>query len=134
MLAHTVEKLGSKDDFIGHIGGDDFVMITAPAKAEFMARFITEGFDKGALLLLSEDDVRRGYMEVKNRQGEVLRLPNMSITIALVVSSENKVQHFAEINDIALELKRFGKQMKGSVVIKERRLDKLADLKKVPEV
>ncbi|MBI4720975.1 MAG: response regulator [Chitinivibrionia bacterium] len=133
VLANTVDKLGSKEDFIGHIGGDDFVMITAPAKAEFMARFVTEEFDKGALLLLSEDDVRRGYMEVKNRQGDVLRLPNMSVTIALVVSSENKVQHFAEINDIALELKRYGKQMKGSVVIKERRLEKLADLDKVPE-
>lgn len=133
ILANTVEKLGSKEDFIGHIGGDDFVMITAPAKSEFMARFVTEEFDKGALLLLSEDDVRRGYMEVKNRQGEVLRLPNMSVTIALVVSSENKVQHFAEINDIALELKRYGKQMKGSVVIKERRLEKLAELNNAPE-
>jgi diguanylate cyclase (GGDEF)-like protein len=133
ILVRTVEKLGSKEDFIGHIGGDDFVMITAPAKAEFMARFVTEEFDKGSLLLLSEDDVKRGYMEVRNRQGELLRLPNMSVTIALVVSAENKVQHFAEINDIALELKRYGKQMKGSIVVKERRLEKPADLTKVQE-
>jgi len=42
VLTKTVEKLGSREDFIGHIGGDDFVMLTAPAKAEFMARYIVE--------------------------------------------------------------------------------------------
>jgi hypothetical protein len=45
----------------------------------------------------------------------------MSITIALVVSADNKINHFAEINDIASDLKKYGKKMKGSVVIKERR-------------
>lgn len=121
ILTHTIEKLGSREDFIGHVGGDDFVMITAPAKAEFMARVITDEFDKSALFLLEEDDVERGYMEITNRQGEILRLPNMALTIALVVSAEKRITHFAEINDIARELKKFGKQIKGSVIIKERR-------------
>ena len=47
----------------------------------------------------------------------------MSVTIALVVSNDNRIAHFAEINDIASELKKYGKNMKGSVVIKERRND-----------
>jgi PleD family two-component response regulator len=121
ILTRTVEKLGVREDFVGHVGGDDFVMITTPARAEFMARFITDEFDKSSLFLLNEDDVRRGYMEITNRQGEVLRLPSMALTIALVVSTENKLQHFAEINDIASELKTYGKRIKGSVVITERR-------------
>ena len=123
ILTRAVEKLGSKEDFIGHIGGDDFVLVSDPTRAEFMAKFIIDEFDKGALFLLQEDDVKRGYFEVRNRQGELARVSLMSITIALVVSTDNSIEHFAEINDIASELKKYGKSMKGSVVIKERRQD-----------
>jgi PleD family two-component response regulator len=123
IMRKAVEKLGSKEDFVGHIGGDDFVLITDPSRAEFVAKYIIDEYDKGALFLLSEEDVKRGYFEVKNRQGEIHRVSLMSITIALVISTENKIAHFAEINDIASELKKYGKTMKGSVVIKERRTE-----------
>ncbi len=123
IITLAVEKLGVKEDFVGHIGGDDFVLITDATRAEFMAKYIMDEFDKSALFLLNEDDVKRGFFEVKNRQGEIARVPLMSITIALVVSTDNKITHFAEINDIATDLKRYGKKMKGSVVIKERRHD-----------
>ena len=130
ILTQAVEKLGVKEDFIGHIGGDDFVLITAPSRGQFMAKYIMDEFDKGALFLLSEEDVKRGYFEVLNRQGELARITLMSITIALVVSTDNKIEHFAEINDIATELKRYGKKIKGSVVIKERRQDIIAKARK----
>jgi PleD family two-component response regulator len=123
IITLAVEKLGVKEDFVGHIGGDDFVFITDSTRAEFMAKYIIDEFDKSALFLLSEDDVRRGFFEVRNRQGEIARVSLMSITIALVVSTDNKINHFAEINDIASDLKKYGKKMKGSVVIKERRHD-----------
>jgi PleD family two-component response regulator len=123
ILTKAVEKLGSKEDFVGHIGGDDFVMVSDPTRAEFMAKYIIDEFDKGALFLLNEQDVKRGYFEVRNRQGEIARVALMSITIALVLASDNEIAHFAEINDIASDLKKYGKGMKGSVVIKERRHD-----------
>jgi PleD family two-component response regulator len=130
VLTRAAEKLGVKDDFIGHIGGDDFVLITAPSRGQFMAKYIIDEFDKGALFLLSPEDVKKGYFEVRNRQGEIARISLMSITIALVLSADNKIEHFAEINDIASELKRYGKKIKGSVVIKERRQDVVAKAKK----
>ncbi len=131
ILSKTVEKLGTKGDFIGHIGGDDFVMVTSPARAEFMAQHIIEEFDKNALLILNEDDIERGYLEVTNRQGETHRIPLMSITIALVISSDDKIKHFAEINDIATEVKKYGKKIKGSVVVKERRQDEISPAEKI---
>ena len=130
ILTKAVEKLGVKEDFVGHIGGDDFVLITAPSRGQFMAKYIMDEFDKGALFLLSEEDVKRGYFEVRDRQGEIARITLMSITIALVVSTDNKIEHFAEISDIATELKRYGKKIKGSVVIKERRQDIIAKARK----
>jgi PleD family two-component response regulator len=127
ILTKTIEKLGSKNDFVGHIGGDDFVMIASPSRAEFMAKYIIDEFDKGALLLLDEDDVKRGYLEVRDRQGELRRIPVMSVTMALVMSTDNKIEHFAEINDIASSLKEYGKRIKGSVVVKERRQEGLGE-------
>jgi len=129
ILSKTIEKLGSKEDFIGHVGGDDFVMIASPNRAEFMAKYIIDEFDKGALLLLDEDDVKRGYLEVRDRQGELRRIPVMSVTMALVMSTDNRIEHFAEINDIATSLKEYGKRIKGSVVVKERRQEGITPAK-----
>lgn len=123
VMTKAIEKLGAKADFIGHIGGDDFVMITSPSRAEFMAKYIIDEFDKGTLLLLNEDDVKRGYLEVRDRQGELKRIPVMSVTMALVISTDNNIEHFAQISDIATSLKEYGKRIKGSVVVKERRQD-----------
>lgn len=123
ILRKTVDKLGTRDDFIGHIGGDDFVMVASPARAEIMAKYVVDEFDKGAMLLLNEDDVRRGYLEIRDRQGQIKRIPVMSVTMALVTSTDNRIQHFAEINDIASSLKEYGKRIDGSVVVKERRTD-----------
>jgi PleD family two-component response regulator len=130
VLTKSVEKLGSKQDFVGHIGGDDFVLVTDPSRGQFMSKHIIEEFDKGAMFLLGEEDVKRGYFEVRNRQGDIARVSLMSITIALVVSTENKIDHFAEINDIASELKKYGKNVKGSVVIRERRNDAVPNITK----
>ena len=121
IVTEAVNALGGANDFVGHIGGDDFVVITSPARAEFIARHIIDEFDKGSLILLREDDVRRGFMEVRSRLGEVKRMPLMSLTIALVVDDEGKLKHYAQVNDIASELKRYGKGMSGSVVVRERR-------------
>jgi PleD family two-component response regulator len=121
ILRKTVDRLGTRADFIGHIGGDDFVMIAAPTRAEIMAKYIVDEFDKGALLLLNEEDVKRGYLEVRDRQGQLKRIPVMSVTMALVMSNDSRIQHFAEINDIATALKEYGKRIEGSVVVKERR-------------
>lgn len=123
ILRKTVDKLGTREDFIGHIGGDDFVMIASPTRAEIMAKYIVDEFDKGALLLLNEDDVKRGYLEIRDRQGQIKRIPVMSVTMALVMSTDNRIQHFAEINDIATSLKEYGKRIDGSVVVKERRAE-----------
>lgn len=121
IITEAVNALGGGDDFVGHIGGDDFVVITTAERAEYIARHIIDEFDRGVLVLLKEEDIRRGFMEVRNRLGEIKRMPVMSLTIALVLDEEGKLKHYAQVNDIASELKQYGKGMVGSVVVRERR-------------
>jgi hypothetical protein len=47
----------------------------------------------------------------------------MSLTIALVLNDGQRLKHFAQVSDIASELKKFGKGMTGSVVVRERRAE-----------
>ncbi len=121
IIKETVESMGNKEDFIGHIGGDDFVVITSLEKSDRVAKRIIDEFDKGSLVLMDGEDIRRGYLEIKDRLGRENRVPLMSLTVALVENSGESMKHFAQVSDIASELKKYGKKMMGSVLVRERR-------------
>jgi len=121
ILVDAVKACGSPDDFVGHIGGDDFVVITSPDKSDPVAREITSTFDKTITRLFDHEDIERGYVEVINRKGTVDKFPLLTMTIAVVSSENGSIAHMARLSDIASELKRYGKTLEGSVVVKERR-------------
>jgi PleD family two-component response regulator len=112
---------GHAADFIGHIGGDDFVLVTASEVAEDLARRIVARFDEGSGELHDPVDLEHGYLEVENRAGELERIDLISLTIALIIDAQAHLHHPAELNDALAELKRYGKQQPGSVVVRERR-------------
>ena len=121
ILIDAVKQNGNPDDFVGHIGGDDFVVITSPERSDAVARDVTATFDKTITRLFDQEDIERGYVEVINRKGTVDRFPLLTMTIAIVSSENGSIAHTARLSDIASELKRYGKTLEGSVVVKERR-------------
>jgi diguanylate cyclase (GGDEF)-like protein len=121
ILTESVQRYGSTDSFVGHIGGDDFVVLTAPESAETLGEQILEWFNTSARELYDQEDRERGYVEVLNRRHVVERFPLMSLTIALVSTDRVPVTHLAELIDIAQELKAHGKGISGSVLVGERR-------------
>jgi diguanylate cyclase (GGDEF)-like protein len=121
ILVAAVKSRGNPDDFVGHIGGDDFVIITSPEKSDLVAREVTKAFDKKIRNLFDVKDIERGYVEVINRKGTVDKFPLLTVTIAIVSSKNGSIAHMARLSDIASELKRYGKTLDGSVVVKERR-------------
>ena len=121
ILVDAVKSCGNADDFVGHIGGDDFVVITSPDKSDLVAREVTGIFDRTITRLFDQEDIERGYVEVINRKGTVDKFPLLTMTIAIVSSENGSIAHMARLSDIASELKRYGKTLEGSVVVKERR-------------
>jgi len=121
ILVESAQSHGGADTFVGHIGGDDFVIVTGPAQAEPLAAEIVRRFDEEVPLLYDEEDRARGSIEVRNRQHQMDRFPLMSLTIALVRTDRMPVSHLAQLTDIAQELKAHGKGIVGSVVVSERR-------------
>jgi len=121
ILQRAVDDQGTSDDFVGHVGGDDFVLILAPEKAQEVGDGIVRRFDEEIPSLYSKNDRTRGYVQVENRQGKLERFPLMSLTIAAVSSDGKCFTHVAQISDVAAELKKYGKKQPGSVVVWDRR-------------
>jgi diguanylate cyclase (GGDEF)-like protein len=121
ILSESALQKGGPDAFIGHIGGDDFVVLCEPDAAETLGEVILDAFNKASQELYDAEDRERGFVEVLNRRHVVERFPLMSLTIALVSTDCIPVSHLAELIDIAQELKAHGKGIPGSVLVGERR-------------
>jgi diguanylate cyclase (GGDEF)-like protein len=124
LLHEQIQKHGGEGDFVGHIGGDDFVIITMPQRAQTVADSVRSEFDTRIGAQYDPSDRERGYITVlSSRQGGMKDFPILSITILIVTNVGRDIQHSAQVSDIAKELKKIGKATKGSVVVPDRRSD-----------
>lgn len=125
ILVETTQRLGNPGDFIGHIGGDDFVIVTTPEVVDAVCKKIIADFDKVAPSLYNETDRKNGYIIAHDRQGKEQRFPFLSISIGVVTNEFRKIEHVAEIGEIGAELKSLAKRIEKSNYIKDqRRVDK----------
>jgi len=123
ILRDQADLWGNEDDFVGHIGGDDFIMISTPEKAIKICEEIIADFDEKVLNFYDEEDRVRGFITTKNRKGEVDTFPLMSISLAIVTNERRELSSAVEIGDIAAEVKKKLKTMVGSNYFIDRRTD-----------
>ncbi len=105
---------GDAETFVGHVGGDDFVVVCHADHAERIAQQLVQRFDAEAPGLYDEQDRARGYIEVVNRRGETQRFPIVSVSIGIATTGHRRFAHFAEAVGIATEMKAFTKAKSGS--------------------
>ena len=120
IISHAVTSL----DFVGHIGGDDFVFITLPDRADEICQKIVKTFDQIIPRYYDEKSRARGYIESETRSGESQSFPLMTISIAVVTNLSSEFTHFAEIGTIGAELKKYLKTIEGSNYLIDRRKTK----------
>jgi len=121
ILTTAASVEGSGRDFVGHVGGDDFVMIVDSARAHAIAEMIVKEFDQKIPRLYQDSDRQQGYIETADRQGALTRFPIMTITIAAITNQDGRFRHLGELSQVAAELKAFGKGQAGSTVVWDRR-------------
>ncbi len=108
-------------DFLGHIGGDDFIIISRPEKAEALCQSIIARFDREFCSLYAPHDLARGFITLPNRRGVEENFPIASISIGVVDNVARQFTNYLEIGEIAAQLKRKAKAMDGSVYLTDRR-------------
>jgi len=124
-LAEIIKDAGAgskiRGDFVGHIGGDDYALITRPEAFSKLCRKIIQRFDRTIPDFYDDVDRRRGYISAHTRQGSVSRFPIMSVSISVVTNEAKSDLNVIQIGEIAAELKMHAKTMPGSVVVQDRR-------------
>lgn len=121
ITVEVVRRRGSTTDFVGHIGGDDFIVVAACDRAEEIAQEIISEFDTDIRGLYSAKDLRAGYIETRDRRGALNRFPIMTLSIAIVENDRSQLTNYAQVGETAAELKRYAKSVSGSNYVKDKR-------------
>ena len=123
LLLDACQSEGGEGGFVGHIGGDDFVVVTDPDHAEAVARGIIERFDRIIPYYYDPADRERGAIATTDRRGQRAKFPLMTLSIAVVTTAVRPFHHAGEVADVAAQLKKVAKSRPGSVWVMDQRSD-----------
>jgi diguanylate cyclase (GGDEF)-like protein len=109
VLRDVAGEVGDAETFVGHVGGDDFVVILAPELTEGVAEAVCTRFDAIAPSLYDVDDRRAGGIEVADRRGVPQRFGLLSLSIGVATTTQRDIGHHGELVTVATEMKRYAK-------------------------
>jgi GGDEF domain-containing protein len=119
ILIDTMQAAGSADDFIGHIGGDDFIIISDPERADKICSLLIDEFDKQIKKFYSEKDIQKGFIIGKDRQGVQQTFPLLTMSVAVVTDDGTLFHNPLDMAKEAAELKEYAKTLPGSNYVKK---------------
>jgi diguanylate cyclase (GGDEF)-like protein len=119
VLWHAAE--GRPDTFLGHVGGDDFIVLTHPDVTESFVQDVIAGFEARVEHLYEREDAARGYIQVLDRQGRKRRIPLLTLSIGVATNLGREVHDHRVLVDVATEMKEFAKRKDGNAVAVDRR-------------
>ena len=111
----VVYTYGNADDFVGHVGGDDFVIVTTPDCENALCEYILERYKEGSRNFFKQEDIERGWMSGTARNGLPDRFPLVSLSIGIVNDQLCCSQTVDEVGTLTAEAKRLAKKSSNSV-------------------
>jgi len=123
VLREGLDNKGAEGDFLGHEGGDDFVFVTVPERAEPVTSYMIAEFDKRIRTLYNEEDLSKGCIVAKGRDGVTREYPIMTISMSGVTNAHRTIESYAEVTNIVAEVKKKAKSIPGSVFYLDKRTD-----------
>ena len=121
IVTEIAHDIAGPTGFVGHVGGDDFILIGPPETAEKAAEELVRQFDENTPLLYDRIDAERGFIEVEDRRGNMVRYPLLTISVGVASTSNRQFAHFGEAVMVATEMKQFAKRESGSSYAVDRR-------------
>ncbi len=121
-LKHTMEQLDERDGFLGHVGGDDFVIICPAWQAVSISDAVVRHFDAGIAQFHDEQSMARGYYISQDRKGRPRHYPLLSVSVAVLTTENRTFTSYGHLVTIASEVKKKVKSMTGSNYYVDQRL------------
>ncbi|MEA5039304.1 MAG: bifunctional diguanylate cyclase/phosphodiesterase [Clostridiaceae bacterium] len=119
-LADIITHMIPEPNFVGHVGGDDFVVLIYKEnlwRAEALSQKILNEFEKTATAFYKEEDKRNGYLLAVNRNGFMEQFPLISLSIAGVLTEGKHFADIFEITERASKIKKDCKQISGNSLL-----------------
>ncbi len=110
LLSDGMEVYPSPMNFLGHIGGDDFVAITSTQHVQDYCEYVIDQFDDRIRELYDPDDLQDGFIKTKNRQRESQKFNIMTVSLAVVTNQDRSFENHLEMSEVAAEMKQYVKQ------------------------
>jgi len=106
LIGEVVDEVGTTSDFIGHAGGDNFIVITKEEKAEALKARLKERFDNEVLTHYNFMDRQQGFVQAPAADGTTVKVAFMSMSVGIVSPSANSFADIREITELAAEARR----------------------------
>jgi diguanylate cyclase (GGDEF)-like protein len=118
LIQHTADLIqqatvacGHPHDFVGHIGGDDFIVVSSTEDVDLLCEEIIRRYERGVMLFADDSS----WTEVKDRNGNTVDTSGVSISLSLITCQSNCNITMEQISQAAALLKKEAKKHKGSV-------------------
>jgi len=105
-LGEVVDGFNSPEDFIGHAGGDNFVIITKEANSASIRQQIKERFAEEVLAHYNFIDRQQGYILAPAESGQMVQTPMMTIAVGIVSPTTHVFSDIRQITELAGEERR----------------------------
>ena len=118
-IANILKSVSYSDDiFVGHVGGDDFMMIF-PFEIEYteLCEAILDQFAKNIPMFYNKEDVERGGIKAVNRSGQEEFFAMMSLSIGVLVANPSRFRHTQELSSFATKAKKLSKAKGGNTYV-----------------
>lgn len=130
LLQSYIREALRTDIFVGHIGGDDYVLLGDPESIEVVCKKLVGEFERHIHSFYGEEDARNGYFVGKNRQGIFQKFPLITVTAAIVTDNGTRFKNPLEMARVAAELKEYAKMLPGSNYVTEKEMNQTLEKKK----
>jgi len=121
VVAGILKDVSGSNDFVGHIGGDDFVILLEADNWRSKAELILQHFSTESILMYQAEDRERGYIIAESRQGQQLHFDLMSLSMAVVPCEPGLYTSHIAIAEVASEVKHLAKHQAGNSIVVNRR-------------
>ncbi|ATJ84656.1 bifunctional diguanylate cyclase/phosphodiesterase [Halomonas beimenensis] len=120
-LARSFQQEAGDDGFVGHVGGDDFMLVLPDEAGRARCEAILSRFERFIPSFYSREHRRAGGFPARNRQGEAVFVPPMTLSLAYHAVSPGTGRTAMDIANVLAELKGQAKRRPGNSLFIDRR-------------
>jgi PleD family two-component response regulator len=106
MIGEVLDELGTPADFVGHAGGDNFVIITTDGASQTIRQKLKDRFNEEVKSHYNFMDRQQGYVLAPSADGKMEQFPLMTLAIGMVAPSQQSFSDIREITELAAEARR----------------------------